>query len=109
MLGYQRPNCSCNSPFRTTVRGEHLNDCPTDFYALVSELIDSYLLWCRENNEEETEPAARRRVGSTMVKMGLDSSGRRGRGIGIVYELPSVNELRVRFAQMIGMGVNDVF
>ncbi|MDE9445757.1 DUF5906 domain-containing protein [Xenorhabdus bovienii] len=75
----------------------------------VSELIDSYLLWCRENNEEETEPAARRRVGSTMVKMGLDSSGRRGRGIGIVYELPSVNELRVRFAQMIGMGVNDVF
>ncbi|PHM23357.1 DUF5906 domain-containing protein [Xenorhabdus ehlersii] len=75
----------------------------------VSELIDSYLLWCKENNEEETEPAARRRVGSTMVKMGLDSSGRRGRGIGIVYELPSVNELRVRFAQMIGMGVSDVF
>ncbi|PHM29053.1 DUF5906 domain-containing protein [Xenorhabdus innexi] len=75
----------------------------------VSELIDNYLLWCRENNEEETEPAARRRVGSTMVKMGLDSSGRRGRGVGIVYELPSLNELRVRFAQMIGMGVSDVF
>ncbi|EPH3102810.1 DUF5906 domain-containing protein, partial [Providencia stuartii] len=75
----------------------------------VAELIDNYLLWCRENNEEETEPAARRRVGSVMVKMGLVSSGRCGRGIGIVYELPSANELRARFAQLIGMGVNDVF
>ncbi len=34
MLRYQRPNCAFSSPFRTAIRGKHLNDCPTHFYAL---------------------------------------------------------------------------
>ncbi|QBY43665.1 primase-helicase zinc-binding domain-containing protein [Arsenophonus nasoniae] len=75
----------------------------------VTELIDNYLFWCKSNGEPETEAAARSRVGKTMIRMGLNKLGRRGCGIGIVYELPSVDELRIRFADMIGMELKDVF
>ncbi|CAK8744495.1 hypothetical protein SODG_007608 [Sodalis praecaptivus] len=75
----------------------------------VSELIDKYLMWCKENGEHEKPAAARRRVGSTLSRMGLESSGRRGRNLGVIYELPTVDRLQLMFAEFIGMSLNDVF
>lgn len=90
---------------------EIVKDRPFDGMAriAVSSLVDKFLFWSQEQGEIRQAAAARTLVGKAMVSMKLKSSGRPGRGDGVIYELPDSETLREAFAQSIGMGGGSVF
>ncbi len=90
---------------------EIMKDRPFDGVAriAVSSLVDKFMSWSLEQGDTRQAAAARTLVGKAMVGMKLKSFGRRGRGDGVIYELPDGEALREAFAQCIGMGGYDVF
>ena len=74
----------------------------------VGELVRRFIEWACRNHEEITAPKARSALGKAMGRLAVDAVGRTDRG-GKVYELPSPEILRERFAQAMGHGVLDIF
>ena len=79
------------------------------------EIIERFMTYSLERGEHVTIYYARRKVGHTLKKIGLESMGRNDRGDGIYYPLPAKeevdkwDEIRAAFATLLNSDINTVF
>jgi hypothetical protein len=74
------------------------------------DLISSFRSWASENGDlKVTEPSARSKIGKLMNALNIKSIGRSDRGNGKIYELPSIDDFKARFAKRLDHEVDEVF
>jgi putative DNA primase/helicase len=75
----------------------------------VRQIISEFHTWCQVRNIEVTPASARSQLGKLLTAIAGPSSGRSDRDGGKVYELPTIQVMREKFAQLLNLEAQDIF
>lgn len=73
------------------------------------KIIDEFHKWCGVRNIGITPASARSQLGKLFTAIAGPSSGRSDRDGGKVYELPTIQVMREKFAQQLNLEAQDIF
>jgi putative DNA primase/helicase len=74
-----------------------------------ADFIQQFRHWAHANGEPISIQSAGSQMGKTMTNLKINTEGRRGRGAGMYYKLPNADELRDKFAALLGDKKDDLF
>lgn len=75
----------------------------------VKELIESFTYWCECHCFKIKIGNARSQIGKIMTAVAGEPFGRSGRAAGKIYELPNLEIMQSRFADLLGLSTHEIF